>query len=356
MWYAEAEPDDQELAPASAPAKRKRGRPAKPKLDDTDAEASKKAKVYELSVTISAGSRDIDKSVMAKLQAFLEPSCLAGIFAFEKGGTCAHLHVQGVVRAECKGAVSMNRALNKLLGWDVAKPSPGARVMCRALTGKKLHTWHGMIGYCMKDMPEKHYAHVLHNISDDDIAVGQDQYLMHGAGPLKDRCVLTPKNLFERAIIFYNQHERANPRVQLPLLLTRMMQSKKYYPSAEWVIPHQGQGVDMDRANRVWRMLVHPQETIVEDVYLVFSRRQSVPGVIGRYYTIPVEEEQPRVRVDTVPNRNRENLEPDIDFVDDPEPFLRGQEVQEEEVQDVEPVVVNGAPAMRLLRVKHALK
>ena len=62
------------------------------------------------------------------------------------------------------------------------------------------------------------------------------------------------------------------------------------------------------------------------------------------------------MRVDTVPNRNRENLEPDIDFVDDPEPFLRGQEVQEEEVQDVEPVVVNGAPAVRLLRVKHALK
>ena len=55
---------------------------------------------------------------------------MAVLTTLERGGTCAHLHVQGVIHVECKGAVSMNRAINKLLGWDQHKPSPSARVMC----------------------------------------------------------------------------------------------------------------------------------------------------------------------------------------------------------------------------------
>ena len=295
-------------------------------------------------MTISAGAVDIDKKILSKLEGFMKEECEAGIFALERGGTCAHLHVQGLIRAAAKNACSMNARLNKLLGWDDCKPSPGARVMCKSLSGKKLHTWHGLIGYCMKDSVEKHFECVTLNISDDDISLGFDQYLMHGIGPLKDRTSITPGNIFDRAIIFYNQHERGRPRVQLPQVLTHMITSTKFYPSSQWVIPHQGQGMDMDRANKVWRMMVHPKETKVEDVFLVFARRHAVPGVQERYFVTPVPEEQPLVQVDLTPNRNRENLDGEVVFIDPPEE------------DELEPVVVANAPSTRLFKIKTTLR
>ena len=74
--------------------------------------------------------------------------------------------------------------------------------MCRALKNEKVHAWHGMIGYVMKDAHEAHFHMVHHNISDDDISPGSKVYLQYGAGPLKDSTVLDARNIFGKALNF----------------------------------------------------------------------------------------------------------------------------------------------------------
>ena len=48
-------------------------------------------------------------------------------------------------------------AIKQHLGWDKGKQPAGSRVMCRGITGDKLHTWAGLVGYCCKDMHEPHF-------------------------------------------------------------------------------------------------------------------------------------------------------------------------------------------------------
>ena len=93
----------------------------------------------------------------------------------------------------------------------------GSRVMCKGLTGTRLHTWPGLVGYCCKDMHEQHFqvcicmasaaghSHclvtcdsaevlaavlqcVVHNITQQDVGEGQVQYVMYGKDLEKNRC------------------------------------------------------------------------------------------------------------------------------------------------------------------------
>ena len=76
--------------PTVGPPKRKRGRPAGSKSKETveDFEA------FEVSVTITGGSCDIDAGLLDVMETFLKELCLAGMFALERGGTVSHLHLQ----------------------------------------------------------------------------------------------------------------------------------------------------------------------------------------------------------------------------------------------------------------------
>lgn len=318
----------QQAAPAA-----KRGRPAKPKAVEV-------LKLWEVSVTISAGSCDIDTAVMPKLEQFLKDKCEAGMFSFERGGTVGHLHVQGVIRVKCKQAASMTAALKTLFGWNKSKHSVGARIMCRSLIQTGVHTWLGMIGYCIKDFGQERFKYVMQNISDEDISVGQDEVLEHGAAPLKHRIALGPNNVFDRAVLFYNFHERKNPRISLPGVLTHMIKTGKYYPSAQWVVPHQGQGWDRDRANTCWRMLIRPEETGIDDVNFVFGKRGDC------YYEDTYdlgqmrEGQSERLPALTMPPSvdNRANLMSpavDIEFVEEP--------------TGLRPIQVDSAPEERVL-------
>ena len=49
-------------------------------------------------------------------------------------------------------------AIKRHLGWDATgKQPPGSRVMCKGITGSRLHTWAGLVGYCCKDLPEEQF-------------------------------------------------------------------------------------------------------------------------------------------------------------------------------------------------------
>ena len=103
-------------------------------------------KTYELSITISVGCSDVDVSLMQKINSFLVEKTIAGKCSLERGGTAYHLHFQMVIRIQAPTMVSVSRILKKYLGWDIQKPAAGI-VMCKALSNKGLHTFHGLIGY-----------------------------------------------------------------------------------------------------------------------------------------------------------------------------------------------------------------
>lgn len=47
-----------------------------------------------------------------------------------------------------------------------------------------MHNWHGLIGYCMKDSHEPHFATISHNISEADFALGAEVFLKYIYPPL----------------------------------------------------------------------------------------------------------------------------------------------------------------------------
>lgn len=49
------------------------------------------------------------------------------------------------------------------LGWDESHPTDHV-VSCRKLKDEGLHTYRGMLGYCMKDNGEVHFEVVYHNV------------------------------------------------------------------------------------------------------------------------------------------------------------------------------------------------
>ena len=72
----------------------------------------------EVSVTITAGSCDIEPDGLNDMELFLEEYCMAGVFALERGGTVCHLHLQGVLRMRAKTVRGITAAIKVHMGWD----------------------------------------------------------------------------------------------------------------------------------------------------------------------------------------------------------------------------------------------
>ena len=70
------------------------------------------------------------------------------------------------------------KLLKEYIGWDCTKPFGGV-VLCRKLQNKELHIFHGMIGYCMKDVMKEHFETIDHNILVEDINIGMEQYVLY---------------------------------------------------------------------------------------------------------------------------------------------------------------------------------
>lgn len=177
--------------PLAGPSRIRRDLPKS--LEDGEAGDSDAYTVMEVSVTISAGSRDIDKAVVwPQLHYFVKNRCVAGLISLEKGFQEDHLHCQGVLRlviqdsASVKGAcTSINRELKECLGWQKKDTAPkGFKIKVTALKDCDLHTFEGMLGYCTKDKGLPHYDVIMENVTEDELKRGADLFVRFGAGKL----------------------------------------------------------------------------------------------------------------------------------------------------------------------------
>lgn len=247
------------------PPKNKGGRPRKvPHANNT-------GNPMEISVTVVRKKGQVSLEERNRVCALVDRECLAGCIATEKGGNAANLHLQGVVRVCVNAPGVFSKMLREALGWHGAHPgATDGRITCRKLRQNKLHTWHGMIGYCHKDSGKPWFTIHLHNISPNDVRTGRSEHALWGAGSLKNRQVLSTRNIFDRCMVFAEVHTTAGIQRSMQDVLCEMMQTGTYIPNAQWVIPHQGRGMSHRRAAAVWKMLTCPPNVTPEDVHLVF--------------------------------------------------------------------------------------
>lgn len=105
---------------------KKTKKPAKEEGKEVTKKTKKPAAVEtrEISVTISAGARDIDEELLHVMEKFLEDHCEAGLVALERGGTVYHLHMQAILRIECTCTRSVGLRIRAALQWKAGADPP----------------------------------------------------------------------------------------------------------------------------------------------------------------------------------------------------------------------------------------
>ncbi|MCO5594181.1 hypothetical protein L7F22_048205 [Adiantum nelumboides] len=121
-----------------------------------------------------------------------------------------------------------------------------------------MHTFCGMVGYCLKDSDQPHFCKVEHNISADDVNEGIELHSLYGADAMKNKGCLTPTNVFDHALIFWRfkmRHPIGNGFLDT---LQRMVKTGRYYPFLQWIIPYQGRGMPTGKIESLWKCMTHP--------------------------------------------------------------------------------------------------
>ena len=139
------------------------------------------------------------------------------------------------------------------------------------LTGQKLHTWHGMLGYCETDKMEPHYRVIqTGNITDEDLSTG-DLHCQYGNSDLKNKSVISVHTIFERCSTFYKlKMQKFFHRPSIQHVLLRIHKAGGCYPTASWIVPTGSRGMNIDRANAARLMSVNPAEVKMHHVVSVY--------------------------------------------------------------------------------------
>lgn len=120
----------------------------------------------------------------------------------ERCETKNHLHFWMVCWARTKSARSFGILVHKYMGWYEQKnKNLAGKVMCKVLTNCMLHTYQGMIAYCLKDVGKNHFEHCMFNVSNDDVNAGQNLHPLYGRVDIKSRVTLSNKKITERMYV-----------------------------------------------------------------------------------------------------------------------------------------------------------
>eukprot|EP00250_Pteridium_aquilinum_P022110 c25305_g3_i1 orf=628-1830(+) len=293
------------------PAEKKRaGRPRSKKPKDAGP-----LPTLEVSVTISVGGGDIDRGLFPRINAFLVDKTQAGKCSIERGGAAFHLHFQMVARLQARSIIAVSKLVKSFLGWDVTQPV-GGMVLCRKLTNKRLHTFHGLLGYCMKDVSKEHFETVDHNVSAQDISLGLEQYALFGQEENKNRVALTMQNIVNR-VFMWRKYNCSHPLiVDFSRDLFDMLKTGRYYPAPSWVIAGYGKGYEPYRMQSLYRIMVTPMETTRQDVKNVFEAPDNERSTPRREWFESRWEEQPGEK-DTEEKAKECNVNDNIDVLCD---------------------------------------
>lgn len=148
--------------------------------------------------------------------------------------------------------------VTKILKTFMEATYTGIDVRTSVLTGKNIHTWIGMIGYCLKDIGLPHFRIVEHNISDQEKEQGKEEYAKHGSGLLKKKTAITGNNIIQQMLVF-QYFSYPDVRISPVRMLAAMMRSGNYYPCASWAMTAFGKGLHKDKFAAIWKTLTDPE-------------------------------------------------------------------------------------------------
>ncbi|KAI5064566.1 hypothetical protein GOP47_0021236 [Adiantum capillus-veneris] len=174
-----------------------------------------------------------------------------------------------VIRIWETSLIAVNRKIKAYLGWAKSALAD-TMVLCRGLKQHKMHTFEGMVGYCLKDQDEPHFQKVVHNITSNDVNAGVELYSLYGADELKNRVFLTPTNIFDRALMYWKFKLRHPAGNDFLSTLHIMVKSGNYYPSSCWITPYQGRGMHLPKIKALWRCMIYPSIATYEDILNIF--------------------------------------------------------------------------------------
>ncbi|KAL4514300.1 hypothetical protein Ndes2526B_g04029 [Nannochloris sp. 'desiccata'] len=237
---------------------------------------------HELSVTAVNGDGDLSISDLQKYRDFVDgdDKILRTFAGMERGSKMNHLHLQIVVQTSGLCAAAFTRRLKEAMGWT---GNSDCIVRSRAVQNNKLHTFNGLVGYCMKDIGRPHFRCAMKNITDQIIKEGFVDYILYGCDEdIKGKVTLSPEKLMERAKAWKDQC--CKPFADDPPfeeVLLGMMRSGHYFLSTRFV-QSRAAGMDLDKARALWRITDNPNAATMEDIMEVFFAPKPVND---RYFT-----------------------------------------------------------------------
>lgn len=160
--------------------------------------------------------------------------------------------------------------------------NPIGKVTCKILSNCQLHTFKGMIGYCLKDTGKDHFSHAMFNILDVDVIARKTLHAVYDKSDLKSRVTLTNKNALERILVWYKFQERHQMRATFLSTLTDMVKSGLFILATSWIIPMNGQGMDYRRMGCLFKCLIDPASVSRDDIQEIFIKKRNY--VKGRYF------------------------------------------------------------------------
>lgn len=192
-------------------------------------------------------------------------------FAVEKGPREGGLHLQGVLDIKTTSTIKINGMLRQAIkDPECTDKIKETKVMCKALTGKHLHTFHGMVGYCQKDIGRPHYKFHMIGIDQEDLDEGMHQYTLHGAGDVKGRTALDCKTLLSKIEMWYKFKCGSDANIDVVTILRDMLRSGNFYPTMTWIMPSGGVGLSQERLQVMFNIMKNWEATTRSDVRAIF--------------------------------------------------------------------------------------
>ena len=226
---------------------------------------------------------------------WLKRYALRAVVAYEFGDVSEHAHVQVVATCKATSSTIVKSTLSAHL-WGPDIPS-GATICCKDLSQCEVHTFLGechtqfmymillylhnvllctvigMTGYCGKtDQPgNTSFRCFLVNVTPAYYAEGKSFYVARARPRLSKLICIDMKNILLKAYTYATLMIR-DRCTDLVSILLRMLQSGKYYPCATWVITYTCQGMDVARAQTIFKAMLEPETVTREDVVFLFFR------------------------------------------------------------------------------------
>lgn len=160
---------------------------------------------------------------------------------------------------------------------------PMGKVTCKVLCNHLLHTYKGMIGYCLKDTRKDHFAHTMFNVFNANVIVGKILHVVYDRTDLKSIVTLTNKNVSKRILVWNKYQERRQLQSQVPHYSHRVGEEWIFFiPMASLIIPMNGKGMEYQQMSCLFKCLTNQSNVTRDDIQEIIVRKNNY--VKGCYF------------------------------------------------------------------------